>query len=311
MLTRVKNGLGRLAAGLAAFGLAGCATADAPAGAAATTSAASNAGVARPALWQVSDEDTTIYLFGTIHTLPAGTQWRSAALDRAIGSSDELVTEIVLDNPAAAAQAMAQVGFGQNLPPLLQRVPEDKRAALRAAIEASGVPAAAFDRMDTWAAALTITSLSFMRAGLDPQLGVEQVLTQNFTERQRPRRGLETIEQQLGFFDTMPESEQREFLVGVVEENADVRAEFDQMLAAWRSGDTDAIARTFDDEAQLSPRLRELLLTRRNAGWADWIQQRMAQPGTVFIAVGAGHLAGEDSVRELLKRRGLRVRRVQ
>ena len=37
----------------------------------------------------------------------------------------------------------------------------------------------------------------------------------------------------------------------------------------------------------------------------------MAQPGAVMIAVGAGHLAGKDSVIALLKKDGYRVRRVQ
>jgi len=306
MLTRLRNGLARVGAVVAAFGLAGCATGDGGT----APGAALTAAEARPALWQVSDEDTTVYLFGTIHTLPPGTQWRSARLNEAMAASGELVTEVVVEDPMVPVQAMMRLGRGQNLPPILERVPEERRAALRAAIEASGLPMAHYDALDTWAASLTLISVTFARAGFDPALGVEPVLTQEFTARQRPRRGLETFEEQFGFFDSMPESEQREFLLGALESETEMRSELAQMVEAWRSGDVGALDRTFND-ADLSPRLRDVLLTRRNAGWADWIHNRMNQPGTVFLAVGAGHLAGEDSVRELLKRRGFRVRRVQ
>ena len=98
---------------------------------------------------------------------------------------------------------------------------------------------------------------------------------------------------------------------GAVESPAAAKQQFDAMLGAWMSGDVKAIGRTFNAEFQNSPELREALLRRRNANWSYWLERRMAVPGTVFMAVGAGHLAGEDSVVEMLKKRGYRVKRVQ
>ena len=83
------------------------------------------------------------------------------------------------------------------------------------------------------------------------------------------------------------------------------------MLAAWSRGDVNAIARTFNRDLAASPELKQALITQRNANWSRWIEQRMAQPGAVMIAVGAGHLAGKDSVIEMLKKHGYKVRRVQ
>jgi uncharacterized protein len=83
------------------------------------------------------------------------------------------------------------------------------------------------------------------------------------------------------------------------------------MLAAWTKGDVAGIARTFDRDLAGSPELEQALIQRRNANWSRWIEQRMAQPGAVMIAVGAGHLAGKDSVIAMLQRQGYRVRRVQ
>ena len=90
-----------------------------------------------------------------------------------------------------------------------------------------------------------------------------------------------------------------------------MRGEFDQMLKAWAAGDVAEIARSFSAEFHDSPELQAALLARRNANWAGWVERRMTQPGSVMVAVGAGHLAGDGSVQEMLKRRGYRVTRVQ
>ena len=97
----------------------------------------------------------------------------------------------------------------------------------------------------------------------------------------------------------------------MVEDSAETRAQFRAMLDAWSSGDLEGIARTFDDETQMSPELKDALMRRRNARWADWLERRLDRPGTVFFAVGAGHLAGEDSVQAMLKTKGLKAKRVQ
>ncbi|MEA3067697.1 MAG: uncharacterized protein QOK41_1104, partial [Sphingomonadales bacterium] len=108
--------------------------------------------IARPALWEVSDPDTTIYLFGTIHLLPDKLQWLTPKIDQAVASSQELVVETIVDdkNPAKLMSAMASLGFANGLPPLIQRVPPAERAALAAAIKKSGYPPQALDRMKTW-----------------------------------------------------------------------------------------------------------------------------------------------------------------
>ncbi len=266
----------------------------------------------KPALWKVADEDTTVYLFGTIHLLPEGTEWRTPALEQAIKSSDALVLESVIgDNPMGSATAMMALGMSPNLPPLAERLPAEKRPALAKMIKATGVPAKMLDQMETWAAAMTLLTLSFQQMGLRPELGVERGLEASYREGRKPVTGLETVEQQLGYFDKLSEQSQRLFLAGVVEDPQGCRAQFDAMLIAWKAGDTDAIATTFDAELSLSPELRDVLMSRRNAAWAEWVDKRMDQPGTVLVAVGAGHLAGQDSVQRMLAAKGLKATRVQ
>jgi uncharacterized protein YbaP (TraB family) len=283
--------------------LAACAGAAAP---------VAEAPPARPALWKVADADTTLYLFGTIHLLPEGRAWRTPAFDAALGTADELVLEVAdIEDVMASAQAMQKLGVSPGLPPIAERVPAEKRAALRAMIAESGYPEAVFDRLETWAAAIPLLSVTFKRLGLDPSLGVERQIGAPFRASGRKVSGLETVEQQFGFFDTLSEEAQRALLLSVVEDSAETRAQFKAMLDAWSSGDVAGVARTFDDETQMSPELRQKLMGRRNAAWAEWLAKRLETPGTVFVAVGAGHLAGAESVQAMLKAKGLKAERVQ
>lgn len=263
-------------------------------------------------MWRLADEDTTVYLFGTFHLLPKGQSWRTPAFETALTSADELVLEVAnVEDPNAAAMAMMKLGMSPGLPPIIERVPEDKRPALKSMIAEAGVPEAVLDRMETWAAGLSLLGVTFKRLGLDPSLGVETQIQGPFKATGRTVSGLETVEEQFGFFDTLSEEAQRAFLVGVLDDNEETRVQFRAMLHAWASGDQKGIARTFNDETQLSPELREAILAKRNARWAEWLEGRMDRPGTVFMAVGAGHLAGKGSVQDMLKKRGFKAKRIQ
>ena len=266
-----------------------------------------------PAMWSVSDADTTVYLFGTIHLLPADYKWRTPKFDRAIAGSNELVVETIIDekNPTELMAVMARLAVSPGLPPISERVPPAKRALLADAIRKSGIPQAAFDRLETWAAAFLLLANQFKELELKGEEGVEVVLRGSFAAQGKPIGQLETNAEQLGFFDTLSEASQRMLLEGAIESSPETRKEFQAMLASWARGDVAAIARSFNSDLSASPELMNALIKRRNANWSKWIERRMAQPGSVMIAVGAGHLAGKDSVIDLLKRDGYRVRRVQ
>lgn len=268
---------------------------------------------AKPALWKVVDPDTTIYLFGTIHLLPKGLQWTTPAMAKAMASSQMLYLEVALDkDPAKLGAVMAKLNNMTGLPPLLDRVPTAKRALLKKVVEESKIPMAYLDAQETWAAALALSSASMAKLNLSYEEGAETQLTNVFAKAGKSVNGLETAEQQLGYFDTLPEAAQRVFLASILDDDdAKARAEFGKMIAAWKAGDVRRIALTFDDEMKMSPVLADVLLHKRNANWAAWIGERMKQPGTVFVAVGAGHLAGKGSVEELVAKRGFKVVRVQ
>ncbi len=302
-----------LTAALSAMLLSACAPAQTPQAVAPApvATAPAHQGDA-PALWRVSDEDTTIWLFGTIHVLPDGFVWRNPIIDAAIAESDALVLETVSgDGQSDAALLLMQLGVSSDLPPIGERIDPELLPQLASMIARGPFPESFLNGLETWAASLMLVGVTLNDLGLDSDSGVEDQLELIFQLANRPISGLETPAQQLGFFDTLPEEAQRYFLSSVIDTPEDIRTEFDAMLEAWRSGDEEEIARTFDDELVLSEPLRQTLLTRRNANWAAWVRERLDEPGTVFMAVGAGHLAGEDSVQDFLRAAGIETARVQ
>ena len=268
---------------------------------------------ASPALWKVADEDTTIYLFGTIHLLPKETKWRSPAFDQVAAGSDTLVVETVIDeaNPAATVGELMKLAVSPGLPPLVDRVPADKRDALVTAVAKSGIPAQIYDRLETWAVAFMLLSVQFQGLGLDSASGVENVLKKQFKEGGKPIDQLETNAEQLGFFDRLSEETQRNFLVSVLDDPAAMKDQFGGMLDAWARGDVKAIGDSFNRDLAKAPELKDALLVKRNANWAKWLKGRLDQPGTLLVAVGAGHLAGDQSVQAMLEKQGVKVTRVQ
>jgi uncharacterized protein YbaP (TraB family) len=270
----------------------------------------------RPAMWQISDTDTTVYLFGTIHVLPNGLGWRTPEFNRVMASADGLVLETVIDEtPTALAADFKRLGVRPGLPPFLSRFSAKNRPAIEAAMMQSGVPESRYDQMETWAGTLTLLGRQATSGGFKGADGVETVLKKNFTAAGKPVGQLETNVDQLNMYDGLSERAQRAMLTEMIGDPGvraqSVRGQLDAMVGTWVNGDVDGIAKSFNAELAAQPELRKALLTRRNARWAEWIDQRMTKPGSVMVAVGAGHLAGKGSVLQALERDGYTVTRIQ
>jgi uncharacterized protein YbaP (TraB family) len=268
-------------------------------------------GDADPALWVVKDADTTIYLFGTIHLLKPGLTWFDEAVKQAFDTSDTLVTEIVGPDPAAMQALVARVGAAPaGAPPLSQQIPADKRPAYDAALKTLGVPAAAFDRLKPWLVAVTVSMAPLKTLGYDGANGPETVLGAAAKAQKKKEIGLETAEQQFGYFDSLSGAAQIGFLTSTIDELPKMGGMIERMVTDWSEGDPDGLAAEMNDSLKDEPEVAEKILFARNRNWAGWIAERMKQPGTVFVAVGAGHLAGPHSVQEELATKGLKAERV-
>lgn len=275
-----------------------------------STAAAGVPTKAKPALWKLSDPDTTIYLFGTIHVLPKGIEWMDGPVAKAFDGSDTLVTEIPEIDPAKMQGLVGKIALlpkGQTLKTILNA---KDYAALNKALTDNRLPAGAFDPLEPWFVAVTLSTLPLINQGYTAETGVEATLQARAKEAKRPQLGLETAEFQLGIFDALPQKTQVAYLREVIKTMPKLTGQIDTMVKHWAVGNPEKLGQMLNS-GQTDPKLMKALLTNRNRNWTGWIKERMDKPGTVFIAVGAGHLAGKDSVQSMLKKQGYKLTRVQ
>lgn len=287
---------------LAAIAALGAAAATAPA-------------LAQPAFWAVKDADSTIYFLGTVHLLRPETEWRTEKLDAAIAGSRELWLELPTTDPQKMAGEMmalvARYGMAPNQRLSKDLTPEELKT-LDEAARLSGLTGAQLDIFRPWFAALTISTSAMTHAGYDPTSGVDSKIEGIFSAREITPRGLETAEEQIKVFASMPREEELEYLRQTIKDYLEAPTQLDEMVANWASGDIVAMEDMFVTEMkEEDPALYDAILTNRNANWVVKIEEMLKGSGTIFIAVGAGHLVGPDSVIAMLEAKGIKAERLQ
>jgi uncharacterized protein len=240
---------------------------------------------AAPAMFVVRDADTTVYIFGTFHALDGQVQWFNDHVRGAFEQSNELVLETVIPEHPQPVQLN------------------------RAFRPPSVTPSASF-------LATTRMAITAGRAqGMQVDNGADMVLRHVAEAQGKPVEGLETFEFQLDMFNRMPSAAPARSMNPAGQPQAanpmeSLSKAMADMQSAWKRGDQSVFVRMLDQLKSASPDSYRMMFTERNTRWADWIRARMQTPGTVFVAVGAGHLAGQDSLLVRLAERGIASHRV-
>jgi len=285
-------------------------TAETPAKEQASEDAGASPG--EPALWTLSDDDTTVHLFGTVHILKPETEWRTDAFDEIVESANAIYFEADVASPEAQRvmqRLVPQLGVYTDGTKLTDVLDDADEKEVEEAAELIGVPMAAVEPMKPWLATVQLSMLALQKQGYEPGSGVEMVITETAEAEEIELRYLETGEQQLRFFADAPLDDQIAFLVASAEQIEDNPTLLDTLVTEWAEGDVEAIGTIMaDPDVMGSQRVYDTLIVERNRNWTEQIKTLMADEAGVFLfAVGAGHLAGDDSVVEMLRADGLEV----
>lgn len=267
-----------------------------------------------PALYVARDADSALYLYGTIHVLKAGAQWSTPAVEAALASSEEIWTELEISPEADAETQRLALRFGMAEPgrPLSSWLSPEERGRLEALAARMGFPAQALEPMRPWFAGLTLSLLPIMRAGYDPQSGVDRAVDAFGDAHGQRMRALETPEQQLGFFAALPDEVQRQMLLEAIDEAENGVTQLDAMSAAWARGDGRALDVALNQDMRRDyPDIYDVLIKRRNQAWMPVLLRELDGAGVDFVAVGAAHVVGRDGLVAQLRARGVRVERVR
>ncbi len=268
-----------------------------------------------PAIWKISDADTTIYLFGTIHSLPYGFRWRNPGLDAVIARADLLLLESLSDDNEQVSFVAGVPGGEAGLIPLADRVSRRYRPqmiALQQTLPDDLV--AKLDAMPTWLAAITIGSIRDMQAGEIETAGADDWLERHFLAVGRPVEAIEDNQQVVINLNGISEKAQRRMLEAALISQPSEAAAIDRPAHAWAQGEVGPDSPLIIHPRDLDPSaaMAAPLLDDRNAAWTDDLIRRLDErPGVTLFAAGAGHFVGPGSVIERLEARGIRVERVQ
>jgi uncharacterized protein len=267
---------------------------------------------AEPALWAIRGEHQIIYLFGTIHLLHDGMDWESPRIAKAFGDSSNVWLELIDEDSPALPGLVMKLGF-DHAHPLSSRLSSAELIKLDAAAKSLGLPdgAQTMDVMRPWQVALDLVLLAAQKDGFDPGKGVDHVLKGQAVTAGKQLHGLETADKQLHFFADLPPDQETLLLESTLDDIAEGPAKLDDSVKAWFAGDVPAFEQLFLEfkEPKYRP-LYKVLIVDRNQAWAKQIAALLKTGrGTSFIAVGAGHLAGPDSLLVALEHEGIKAER--
>jgi uncharacterized protein YbaP (TraB family) len=270
--------------------------------------ALSSVAAAKPAMWVVRDADSEIYLFGTMHMLDEGADWRTPLFDEVYGRAGTVWVETTVDRAEAKA-LMRRYGvdperrLSEKLSPRLMK-------RLAPVLRKRRMPLASVDSLRPWAAAMVLSVQPMGKRGYSVERGPDVVIARAAMEAAKPVRTFETMEDQFRTLAGLPEEAEVAYLRTVIDDQ--IHPPPRGLEQAWAEGDLDGLARQMvDDMRRDNPGLYEALLKRRNEAWARTLTLEMRGNGVQLVNVGALHMIGRHGLPALMRQRGFTVERVQ
>jgi uncharacterized protein len=260
-------------------------------------------------VWAIHGDHNTVYLAGSVHLLKAADSALPAAFDRAYAGSRTLVMELDLGKVDALATAgwMAEHGMLPEGSTLKNAIGDARYQRVSTEATRLGVPMEMVNQFAPWVLGLQLMEMQYAKDGFDSESGVEQQLERRAQADGKPTAGLETLEQQLGFFEALSPEQQAKFLDLVVQDLREVGNDTQAVIVAWRAGNAAKLAALLSDEYKQFPALYQSLVTDRNKHWEPQIQQLLRDKDNYFVVVGALHLVGDGGLLEMMRKDGFKV----
>jgi uncharacterized protein YbaP (TraB family) len=258
-------------------------------------------------LWELHGKHNTVYLLGSIHVLRPSDYPLSPVMLEAYRDAKSVLMEVNLQEISSQQVQAEMLGSatlpeGKTLPDVLGKERYGRADALAHQV---GVELSLFDQFAPWFAAEAISQIQLMQLGFQPEAGVEMYFMERARTDGKSVAGLETVHDQISLFQNMSLDTQAEYLVSSLEQAHDLPKEVDSMVRAWQRGDTQWFANQLKGELGRDPRLYQSVLVARNRKWVPKIEALLDDDKNYLVIVGTGHLVGQGSVIDLLKKDGI------
>lgn len=268
-----------------------------------------------PALWTIDDDDTTLHILGYAPVLPKGTVWNNEDINMHIDASNLIIIES--DNSSQDAQALIQtlipdIGLYKDSQTLSAQLSQEEQDELNEVTTQLGAPLAALEALRPWLASIQVGVLAISKQEFDLVNTPVMQITDRAKTTGKPINYLETPDHLMRIMASFSDREQKDLFLHAVRSIRDNPQQQSKLSQAWLSGDIEQISETLHGEngSWSSPQIYQTLLIERNKNWTQKIKDLMKdQTGSIFMAVGLGHLAGPDSLIKMLESEGMKVKR--
>lgn len=260
-------------------------------------------------LWKMTGESNTVWLLGSIHFCKEDFYPLPKPIEDAYRNSGTLVLEIDLAEEKSLTTQMFILKEGMNPSDqtLSQQVSKETFEALTKWAEKEMGTVAVFELQKPWMATLTMMTLEIQKLGFNPELGIDKHFYRQARRDEKRVIGLETVALQIGLFTALNKSEQEDLLKSTLKEIDKLPEMFREIMDGWKSGDSKKMEPLLNDAMKEYPSVWKRLVLDRNQKWLSKIEKFREDPKDVFVVVGTGHLIGEGSVVDLLRKKGLKV----
>lgn len=271
-------------------------------------------GPSRVTVWKTGDADTTVYLMGTIHILNPEIEWKNETIESTWDAADTVFFEADVTSPEAmnaAAALITQHGLNPPGVTLSSYFTEKERAQINEMLATLNVTLEMLNPLRPWLAGIQVGNLAIASIGGSPESGIEMILSAEADEAGKTKRYFETLEEQITILADGDDKDQARLLLDGMKDLKDPEAFFAELIGAWYRGDDTALDTLLVDAMADAPDVADALLFNRNKNWANQLDTLIKdEPGTFFVAVGAAHLVGGQSVQSELSAHGYKTERL-
>lgn len=262
----------------------------------------------RHTLWKIESNTGTVYLLGSLHLLKQTHYPLSPVIESAFQEAQTVIVEADLDSlNMPETQLMAGIKAMYQSGSLRESISENTYRLVRVKADELGINIQQLNPFKPWFCALTLVAVKLQQLGFQQQYGIDRYFFDKAKQAGKRIGSLEAVGEQIDFLASLPSKSQEDLLLQALKDMEIVEQFFDEMYTAWSQGDTGKLGSLMTKSFEGYPVLYERLLTARNKNWVPQIEQFLRESGTYFVIVGAGHLAGDNSVIDMLRQKGYKV----
>jgi len=271
-------------------------------------------GPSRVALWLVEDEDTKVYILGTIHLMSPKVDWTNPQIDRAFAEADAVYLEA--DFLSKSAQRAMGVVVTQNAEypdsgRMSAGLEKEAKEEIKYALKKINVKFSDLDGYRPWFATIQTLSYAAVESGGDPTYAADVVIASDMKAREKPLRYLETALHHINMRAAVPDDLYKPYFFELIKDLKYGEVYFADLMGAWYNGDMTRLNHVINGVMDHHPELKEQVLTRSNIEWARKLDRLLTDTtGTYVVAVSADHVVGDRSILNQLGRRGYEVERM-